>query len=607
MKISIQKLFALFFLMTQVLQAQTINDQLKAHYREDVSFDKLDEQGRLVLVKRLGEFDLFDLSEMRVLTTVKIPHTYSVKGSEDGRYLAALTLGYFEKKYDSKISVYDLTKKYTEYDPEPLVSFYDNIGTDKNKYMKFFNENLLVAGTNRILVFDIQKKEKIKEIDKFSGITSVAYLSKSKKLDVYYKDGLTTLDLKEILPENSLSSTGTRSDLNAKSRIDFLLNLAGLKKEWFRTESIEILKNPNYQYTYSDELFDYLCSFDTTTAKITFAKGLRENEIELNESIGKIKYVKRLIRKSSVKQNQYTEISILNSKFDRSVKLFFQDFHTEGNLILNTNKGFIHEVKNLDPMPNPTERTFSAYRLSNGKILIKLKCGYEALTSQLYRNIGYKGANSISQGVETRHLTLLLTLDESGNTINSRAVYLFPENYQVCLGLDGGFAIVAEDTFKPTLVQHISIDALKEFSDKKNGISVSFFDSNLVLKKFELVDKKRDERIKDSRLLSATSNEKKLVVLFASNQTGTLNEETLTANVYDFKDFSHQQFVNEQSLKIEPYFLVNSTFLDGDVAYFVKAQPVAGGEYEYTGYKIDLSKSFFQLDQVPIIYFKVKP
>jgi hypothetical protein len=390
-----------------------------------------------------------------------------------------------------------------------------------------------------------------------------------------------------------------------KTRIDFLVNLAALKKyEDFSAGCLELLKNPNHQYTLTDNGFDYFGSFDPATGKVTFASKLTDNEIEINENVGKVKYIKSTSFRSIYRPNQYTEISTLKSKFDGSTKILFQVFRIENRNILKSSSDNTYELKGFEPMPNSIEREMSMFQLSDGQILLILKYGYEALTSKLYRDIGSTGVGSISRSTETRYLTQLVSFSEDGRLVNTKMTYLFPEKYEVRPGPNGSFAIVASQTFKPVLLQKLSVDVLNEFSSRKDGIGLTFFDSNLSIRKHEQVDKKKDERIKDSRLISATSDTNQLMILFASNQTGSINEEALTANIYDFNNFSFvKQLVNEQSLKIDPYFHVTSSFFDSSIAYFV----FAAFQRDTKVYKINLSESYFGLKEIPFTYFKVEP
>lgn len=475
------------------------------------------------------------------------------QGSDDGQYRATVSYGVYEGKYDTWIKIYDSTNP----SRDPIVMFYDLLGIEKYAYLKFVNADqfLIVAGANRIILYDISNQVKVHEVGGFKGITSIAYLSKSRKLDVFEQGGITTVDFSNYIPE--AVSTNVMAAKNEKALIDYFMNVAFYDKEAFLNGFNHMLLNESYIYPFKDdELF--VTSFNTATRTASTDYTYIPGKMIIEESLGKVEYLRHVIGQSIYNIDDLVVSSYIESSFDKSSYLHFEKYslsQSNGKIYFLPRKSIKHSLKSFEPITGSISKS-SPYcvRLLNGNFLMVMRYNYETLSNQLYKDIGSGGLGNISRGKEIKTIYKLVVFDKDGETVLKKANYILPDMYEIRLGPGGTFVLVSDNIFRPEKMQNASIETLKEYADVKNGIAITLFDENLNVSKFEQVEIKKDPRIKNPRLIGSLSDRNMLYIFYASNQEGLVNKETFTISEYSFVDGKSKRFISSTILDQNDYF-----------------------------------------------------
>lgn len=529
------------------------------------------------------------------------------QGSDDGRYRATVSNGVYEGKYDAWIKIYDSTIP----GRDPIVMFYDLLGIEKYAYLKFVNADqfLLIAGANRIVLFDISNNAKVHEVGGFKGITSIAYLSRSRKLDVFEKGGMISVDLSNYIPETAPSNVIAAQ--SEKALLDYLMNVAIQDQESFNIGFNHILLNENYIYPFIDDAL-YLTSFNANTKTVKSDYNYLTRKIVMEESLGKVEYSRSIIGQSINNVDQLLVYSYLVNSFDKTDYIHFENYTlTKSNdkIYPLSGKSSKFSLKKFEPIQGSiSEYSPTCVRLLNGNLLMLMGYDYETLSNQLYKDIGSGGLGTISQGKEIKRLYKLVIFDKEGQVILSQANYILPDKYKIRVGPGGTFALVSDNIFRPEKVQNISLETLKDYANAKAGIAFTLFDEKLNVAKFEQIEIKKDPRIEDARLIGSISNKGKLYILYASNQLGLLNKEIFAINAYSFSDGASSKYASSTILDEENYFAFDVGFSFNDDLFLLKynAPRHAWNWTDLSFHRIKFTANNLEISEFKVPFVKLK-
>jgi|APTNR8051073442_1049403.scaffolds.fasta_scaffold02409_8 hypothetical protein len=527
--------------------------------------------------------------------------------SDDGRYGASLSYGVFQGKYDSWIKIYDTRSL----GPEPNIAFYELLGSEKYSYLKFVNANqyILIAGANRIVLYDIPNNLKLYEIGGFKAISSIAFLSKSRKLDVFDQGGITNVDLSSYIPETTPPSVTSAQSKTAL--IDYLMNVAVQDQESFNIGFNHILLNENYIYPFVDDAL-YLTSFNPNTKTVKTDYTYLTRKLVMEESLGKVEYSRFIIGQSIFNADQLLIYSYLENTFDKTNYIHFENYtlsKSNDKIYTLPQKSSKFSLKKFEPIPSSVSKYSPVcVRLLSGNLLMVMGYDYETLSNQLYKDIGSGGLGTISKGKEIKRLYKLVIFDKTGQVIMSQANYILPDKYKIRVGPEGTFALVSDNTFRPEKVQNISLETLKEYSNAKIGIAFTLFDEKLNVTKFEEVEIKKDARIKDARLIGSISNRSKLYVLYASNQLGLLNKEIFAINEYTFADGTSNKYTSSTILDEDNYFGFDVGFAFNEDLFLLKynAPRHAWNWTDLKFHRVKFVPNSLEITEIKIPFVKLK-
>jgi hypothetical protein len=371
------------------------------------------------------------------------------------------------------------------------------------------------------------------------------------------------------------------SDLSKADRglIDYLLNLSVEIKGNSNRDVISIIQSDQYpcafldvdEYQKSDNL--YLATFNSELQKAKTKFTFIDRDIIEDENVGKVKYF-RFPSYASFSSEEITVVSQLRNTFDNSVSVHFQNFYLSSQsatgVILPRSKSFKYKLNDLAPISNFIGyQLVAATRLLNGNLSMIVKYDYETLSYSMFKDIGSGGLGTISRGKEIKSIYEIVILDKIGQTIIRKADYILPEKFFVRLAPNGGIVIISQIQFKPERVHNTTKESLKEYFSENKGMSVTIFDENLNIERYLPIESKKDQRIKDPRLIGVVSDRDKIFIHYASNQSGILNQETFTMSEVSFADGSIKHYTSNSILEEYKYFTYDFGFVYKDELFLV--------------------------------------